>query len=46
MAEQDDRLTATENNVDLWDDRIITLEVANIDIQERLTTVEEIILSM
>ena len=45
MAEQDGRLTATENNVDLWDDRIVALEVANTDIQERLITVEEIILS-
>ena len=45
VAEQGDRLTATENNVDLWEDRIITLEVANMDVQERLTTVEEIILS-
>ena len=46
MTEQDDRLTATENNVDLWDDRIIALEVANMDIQERLTSMEETILSM
>ena len=45
MAEQDDRLTTIESNVDLWDDRIIALEVADIDITERLTTVEETILS-
>ena len=44
VAEQDDRLTTIESNVDLWDDRIIALEVANIDIQDRLTTVEETIL--
>ena len=46
LDEQDNRLTVIENNVDLWDDRIIALEVANIDIQERVTTVEETTLSI
>ena len=45
VTEQDERLTLIESNVDLWDDRIIALEVSNTDIQERLTTVEETILS-
>ena len=46
LEEQDNRLTLLENNVDLWDDRIVALEVSNTDIQERLITVEDIILSM
>ena len=45
VAEQDERMTVLESSVDLWDDRIIALEVANTDIQERLTTLEEEILS-
>ena len=45
LDEQDNRLTLVENNVDLWDDRIVALEVANTDIQERLSTVEDTILS-
>ena len=45
VAEQDERMTVLESSVDLWDDRIIALEVANTDIQERLTTLEEVILS-
>ena len=44
MSEHDDRLTVIESNVDLWDDRIMALEVANTDIQGRLTTVEDMIL--
>ena len=46
VTEQENRLTVIESNVDLWDDRILVLEVANTDTQERLTTVEDIILSM
>ena len=45
LDQQDNRLTIVEDNIDLWDDRIIALEVVNTDIQERLTTVEDTILS-
>ena len=45
VAEQDERMTVLESSVDLWDDRIIALEVANTEISERLTTLEDTILS-
>ena len=45
VAEQDGRLTEIESNVDLWDDRIVALEVSNMEIIERLTTLESTILS-
>ena len=41
---QDARLGAVEDNVDEWDDKIKALEVANVDITDRLITIEEIIL--
>ena len=41
---QDARLDAVEDNVDEWDDKITALEVANMDITERLISVEEILL--
>ena len=46
VSEQGDRMTVLESSVDLWDDRIIALEVANVDVAERLTRLEETILSM
>ena len=33
-----------EDDVDEWDDKITALEVANVDITDRLITVEEILL--
>ena len=45
VAEQDERMTVLESSVDLWDDRIIALEVMNVEIMERLITLEEVILS-
>ena len=41
---QDARLGAVEDEVDEWDDKIIALEVANVDVTDRLITVEEILL--
>ena len=38
---QDVRLDIVEDDVDEWDDKITALEVANVDIQQRLKTVEE-----
>ena len=44
-TEQDDRMSALENDVDTWDDRIVVLEATDRDIQDRLATLEETILS-
>ena len=41
---QDERLNVVENDMDVWDDKITALEVANVDIQDRLVTVEETLL--
>ena len=41
---QDARLGTVEDDVDEWDDKITALEVANVDIIDRLITVEEILL--
>ena len=41
---QDTRLGSVEDDVDEWDDRITALEVANVDITDRLTTMEKIVL--
>ena len=41
---QNERLGAVEDDVDEWDDKITALEVANVDITDRLITVEEILL--
>ena len=41
---QDVRLDSVEDDVDEWDDKITSLEVANIDITDRLITIEEILL--
>ena len=38
-------MTVLETSVDLWDDRIIALEVSDTEISERLITLEETILS-
>ena len=46
VESQEERLDIMENDVDVWDDKITALEVANIDITERLTIVEEIILGL
>ena len=46
VSEQGDRMTVLGSSVDLWDDRIIALEVANVDVAERLSSLEETILSM
>ena len=40
----DERLDSVDDNVDEWDDKIRLLEVANVDITDRLITVEEILL--
>ena len=40
----DERLDVMEDDVDVWDDKITALEVANVDITDRLTTVEELLL--
>ena len=40
---QDTRLNSVEDEVDEWDDKITVLEVANIDITDRLIIVEEIL---
>ena len=44
VSSQGSRLDVVEDDVDLWDDKITALEVANVDISNRLTTVEIIIL--
>ena len=36
---QDVRLDVVEDDVDEWDDKITALEVANVDITDRLSTV-------
>ena len=41
---QDVRLAFVEDELDYWDDKITALEVANVDITDRLITVEEILL--
>ena len=41
---QDVRLAFVEDDLDYWDDKITALEVANVDITDRLITVEEILL--
>ena len=40
----DSDVTSLADDVDEWDDKITALEVANIDITDRLITVEEILL--
>ena len=40
----DERLGVVEDDVDEWDDKITALEVANVDLTDRLITVEEILL--
>ena len=42
---QNDRIAIVENTVDSWDDRIVSLETVNIDVQNRLDDLEETILS-
>ena len=44
-TEQNDRMSALEDDVDTWDDRIVSLEAADRDIQGRLVTLEETVLS-
>ena len=44
VSSQGERLDSVENEVDEWDDKITALEVANVDIIDRLTIVEEILL--
>ena len=44
ISSQGERLGVVENDVDEWDDKITALEVLNIDITERIITVEEILL--
>ena len=44
-TEQNERITVVEDIVDTWDDRIVALEAADRDIQGRLATLEETILS-
>ena len=41
---QDVRLNVVEDDVDEWDDKITALEVANVDITDRLIAIEEILL--
>ena len=41
---QDVRLDSMEFDVDVWDNKITALEVVNVDVQDRLSTVEEILL--
>ena len=45
-TEQEERISIIEDSVDTWDDRIVGLEAADREIQTRLATLEEIILSM
>ena len=44
VSSQGERLDSVEDEVDQWDDKITALEVANVDIIDRLTTMEEIVL--
>ena len=44
VVAQDIRLGVVEDDVDEWDDKITVLEVANVDITDRLITLEEIFL--
>ena len=44
-TEQNERMAVLEDDVDTWDDRIIALEAADRDIQDRLAKLEETILS-
>ena len=44
VSSQDERLDAVEDDVDIWDDKITALEVANVDIQDRLINLEDILL--
>ena len=44
VSSQGERLDVVEDDVDEWDDKITALEVANVDITERIITVEEILL--
>ena len=41
---QGERLGIVEDDVDIWGHRITALEVSNVDVINRLTTVEDIIL--
>ena len=41
---QSERINTVEDDVDEWDDKITALEVANVDIQARLMTIEETII--
>ena len=45
-SEQNERMSVLEDDVDTWDDRVIALEAADRDIQTRLATLEETILSI
>ena len=40
----DERLSVVEDDMDEWDDKITALEVANVDLTDRLITVDEILL--
>ena len=44
VSSQDNRLDSVEDDVHEWDYKITALKVANVDITERLITVEEILL--
>ena len=44
VSSQGERLDIVEEDVDEWDDKITALEVANVDITDRLITVEDILL--
>ena len=44
VVAQDIRLGVVEDDVDEWGDKITVLEVANVDITDRLITLEEILL--
>ena len=44
IASHDVRIDEVEDGLDELDDKITALEVANVDITDRMTTVEEILL--
>ena len=44
ISSQGERLDSVEDDVDEWDDKITALELANVDITDRLMTVEDILL--
>ena len=44
VSSQGERLDSVEDEVDEWDDKITALEVVNVDLTERLITMEEILL--